>query len=322
MERDPRLLFQAFLFPAQQPHDFWTRRMSKPGVYHPTRWEFLRLLERDRRGDDGDWLVCSECFTLHPKRMFAPYRESIVPWLRHYYEARDSDSRTCRHGRGLRSRPAFNPSGIVELCPCVKMTMSKKRLMEAWLRQKQRRSKKPGPAADFWWHECRHVYGTIEIETKIGLFLYDGTERRRYTDRCVSVGTNISRRPPRVGELGVLLEYRHRYPSSSPESNRSPRRLCPHHNLHGAIQELLRCGATHPKPGQVCLECGDIQYCLYCRTKVLDLRQSEDTAIGLVECSYRVERCLDGAEWPMHTMFPFARRQMPLLHFGPRRYEL
>lgn len=128
---------------------------------------------------------------------------------------------------------------------------------------------------------CRHVDGAIEIETKIGLFLYDGTERRCYTNRCVSVGTNISRRPPRLGELGVLLEYRHRYPSS-PES-RSSRRLCPHHNLHGAIQELLRCGATHPKPGQVCLECGDIQYCRHCRTKVLDLRQSEDTATGLVD---------------------------------------
>ncbi|KAI4106857.1 MAG: hypothetical protein LQ339_002829 [Xanthoria mediterranea] len=151
MERDPRLLFQAFLFPAQQPHDFWTRRMSKPGVYQPTRWEFLRLLERDRWG--GDWLLCSECFTLHPKRMFAPYQESIVPWLRHYYEAHDSDFRTCRHGRGLRSRPAFSPSGIVELCPCVKMTVGKKRLMEAWLRQKQGRSKRKGPAADFWWHD-------------------------------------------------------------------------------------------------------------------------------------------------------------------------
>ncbi|KAI4217786.1 MAG: hypothetical protein LQ349_009028, partial [Xanthoria aureola] len=217
VERDPRLLFQAFLFPAQQPRDFWTRRMSKPCVYQPTRWEFLRLLERDRWGD-SDWLLCSECFTLHPKRMFAPYRKSIVPWLRHYYEAHDSDFRTCRHWRGLRSRPAFSPSGIVELCPCVKMTVGKKRLLEAWLRQKQGRWKKQGPAADFWWHECRHVDGAIEIETKIGLFLYDGTERRRYTNRCVSVGTNVSRRPPRVGELGVLLEYRHRYPSSPASS--------------------------------------------------------------------------------------------------------
>ena len=306
-------LFQAFMLPSEQPHDFQTPQMSKPSVYQPARWEFLRFLERDLA---GKWLLCSECFTLHPKSMFAEFQKSIVPWLKDYYGSCCSDFRTCRHWRkvpGVETRETYSPSGVVDLCPCIKLTIGKKRLIEAWLREKARSNR--SPAADFWWHECRHVYGAIEIDTKIGLFLYDGTERPKYTPRCRTSGTHIFRHLPRVGDLGVLLDYHHRYPSSTKHS--SPRLLCPHQNLHTAIQDLMRCCGTHTHRGTVCEYCKGIQYCLQCRTKVLDLCKHEDRATGIVYCSYQVERCLDGAESPMHTVFPFARRQIPLQKGSP-----
>jgi len=164
-------------------------------------------------------------------------------------------------------------------------------------------------AADFWWHQCRHIYGDIELELQVGLFLYDGTERTRRGLQALISGTNIFTMPPRAGDVGVLLEYRHIYPSASLRT--SPRLLCRHWNLDTAIMDLLQCQETHVSPGTVCPWCKSIQHCQYCRTEVLDLSKAENAA-GIIRCSYRVERCLDNDIWPMQTVFPFARRQVPL----------
>ncbi|KAL8654650.1 MAG: hypothetical protein Q9210_001372 [Variospora velana] len=98
------------------------------------------------------------------------------------------------------------------------MTMGRKLFLEAWLRKKARSSGRP--AADFWWHECRHTYGDIKVNLRIGLFLYDGTESSKY-QKPRPIATNIYSLPPTVGELGVLLEYNHTYPAESQSS--SPR---------------------------------------------------------------------------------------------------
>lgn len=306
LERDTKP-FQAFTFPSEQPHDFHSTRMNKASNYQPARWDFLCFLERDL---NGEWLLCSECFTLHPRRMFAEYRRSIVPWLEDYYTSNSSDFRGCRQGRRTHAEHLIAPthSGIVDLCPCIKITMGQKRLIEDRLREKVR--PKVSPAADFWWHECRHVYGAIEIDIKIRLFLYDGTERRHFNHRCITLGSKVEHEPPLFGHLGVLFEYRHKYPSSPQYS--SPRLLCPHRNLHITIQHLLQCRERHYWPGTVCRRCSELQNCTQCRTKIFDLKQTKDTATGIIDCSYRVERCLDSNLWPMHTIFPFARRQIPL----------
>lgn len=307
--------FEAIALPAEQPSDFQSPRMSRAQVYHPARWEFLRSLERDLK---GKWLLCSECFTLLPRRMFTEYKRSVVPWLKSYYASHDSDYRSCRPGRTQpdgENRIAWAPSGIVDLCPCIKLTMSKKRLIEASLRESAQPSGHKHPAANFWWHECRHTYGDVEIEMRIGLFLYDGTETAKWRIRHWSNTTKIYAFTPEMGELGAIIEYRHTYPSRSQSS--APRLLCPHRNLHIAIQDSLRCRETHTEPGTVCLSCKNLQYCEQCRTKVLDLLKNEDTSTGMISCFYRVERCLDGRSWPMHTVFPFARRQIPLQRQSP-----
>ena len=309
-------LFRRLQFPTEQPLEFQSTRMSKAQIYQPARWEFLRFLERDLK---GKWYLCSECFTLHPRKMFAQYQKSIVPWLKDYYKSKGSDFRSCRHGRKnlcSQRKISFAPSGIVDLCPCIKLTIGKKRQIEARLREGVRKTCSNGrPAADFWWHKCRHIYGDIEIELQIGLFLYDGKESNRFSVKCITTETNILSRPPRVGDLGVLLEYHHTYPSTSLTA--SPRLLCPHRNLDTANQDLLRCRERHVRPGTVCVWCKRIQYCQYCRTKVLDLSKTEDASTGTTCCSYRVERCLDNNLWPMQTVFPFARRQVPLQRRSP-----
>ncbi|KAL9101975.1 MAG: hypothetical protein Q9163_002833 [Psora crenata] len=309
-------LFRGLQLPPEQPLEFQSVRMSKAQFYQPARWEFLRFLERDL---NGKWYLCSECFTLHPRRMFTEYRKSIAPWLKDYYKLKDSDYRSCRHGRKNlcgEKRIAYAPSGIVDLCPCIKMSIGKKRQIEARLREDAWKIHGSNyPAADFWWHTCRQIYGDIELEVRIGLFLYDGTEGTRFRNKNTTSKTNIFNMPPRIGELGVLLEYRHSYPSTSVSI--SPRLLCPHRNLHTAIQDLLQCRETHDRPGRICEWCKGIQYCQYCRTKVLDLNKVENASTGIICCSYRVERCFDNNLWPMQTVFPFARRQVPLQRRSP-----
>jgi hypothetical protein len=61
------------------------------------------------------------------------------------------------------------------------MTIEKKLQIETQLREDARKTHGSDyPAADFWWHQCRHIYGDgdIKIEVRIGLFLYDGKEPR------------------------------------------------------------------------------------------------------------------------------------------------
>ena len=139
----------------------------------------------------------------------------------------------------------------------------------------------------------------------------------------------------------------------------SPRLLCPHRNLVRGIRRLLKCGKTHEKPGTFCKLCRSCQFCQHCRTKVHDLRKLEDidtyknygwilrvggrseessaTTIGslglfsssrrnminmeMVAYSFRVEKCLDDNIWPLHTVFPYARRQIPLDGSSPSPYR-
>lgn len=347
-------IFRKVQLPSEQPRTFRDPEMSKPQVYQPARWEFLHFLERDLK---GTWYLCSECFTLHPPRMYTSW---MVPSFENRYYVRKPENRTCREGRQtLCSRPyyALAPTGIVDLCPCIKLTVGKKHQIEARLREHAWKIHANGrPAADFWWHECRQVYGNVQVELRIGLFLYDGTE---VVDPASlgAHGTWILNWAPRIGHLGALLEYRLTFPSQS--ETESPRLLCPHRYLVKSIELMLKCRETHKKLGTFCESCRNCQFCQQCRTKVHDLRKLENintyknygwilgaggrfeesstSTIGslgllsgsrrnmigtkLVSYSFRVEKCLDGNLWPVHTVFPYARRQVPLDRSSPAPYK-
>ncbi|KAJ5826181.1 hypothetical protein N7474_003319 [Penicillium riverlandense] len=116
--------------------------------YVTPRWQFLTLLENSR------WRLCSKCLKLHPRAAFLP-RE-----LR-----RKPDNRTCNVGE---------LAGIVDLCPCKKLTFRDKMDLVDHLRVRQvtlaaLNSQFGNSVTDrYCWHSCTEQYGPTEL--KVALF--------------------------------------------------------------------------------------------------------------------------------------------------------
>lgn len=112
------------------------------------RWQFINLLENSR------WRVCSRCLKLHPRSAFSG-RE-----LR-----RKAENRTCNVGE---------MAGIVDLCPCKKLTFRDKLDLVDHLRVRQitlraLQSEFGDKVSDrYCWHACTEQYGSTEL--KVALF--------------------------------------------------------------------------------------------------------------------------------------------------------
>ncbi len=141
--------FGGLKMPAEQPFDFQELGMSKPQLYRPDRWGFLRLLEKDL---SSEWSLCSDCFVLRPAHMFADYETSVVPWLKNFYRSKGFKTRSCLHSLSSAASPeiSYSPCGVVDLCPCIKLTPGKKRAIQANLRAVPQ-----GLNKHSWWHQCR-----------------------------------------------------------------------------------------------------------------------------------------------------------------------
>lgn len=111
------------------------------------RWSFLNLLENTR------WKLCSKCLKLHPRDAFAA-RE-----LR-----RKPENRTCNVG---------NLAGIVDLCPCKKLTFRDKLDLADQVRVRQitlqALQSEFGNAVNdrYCWHTCTEQYGPTELKTSL-----------------------------------------------------------------------------------------------------------------------------------------------------------
>ncbi|KAJ5302156.1 hypothetical protein PENANT_c008G00673 [Penicillium antarcticum] len=111
------------------------------------RWSFLTLLENSR------WKLCSMCLKLHPRAAFSP-RE-----LR-----RNPDLRICNVGE---------LAGIVDLCPCKKLTFRDKLDLVDHVRVRQitlqALKSEFGNAVDerYCWHTCTEQYGPTELKTSL-----------------------------------------------------------------------------------------------------------------------------------------------------------
>lgn len=119
------------------------------------RWLFLNLLE------NSSWKLCSKCLKLHPRNAFSS-RE-----LR-----RKPDSRTCNIG---------NLAGIVDLCPCKKLTFRDKLDLADHIRVRQttlealHSESTNEPENRYCWHTCTEQYGPTELKTSLFPELdYDG----------------------------------------------------------------------------------------------------------------------------------------------------
>lgn len=106
-------------------------------IGYSLRWELLCLLE------DARWLICPGCIKLHPANTFASHSRAT--------EFRTS--RECFYGPG---------TGIVEICPCIRLTFGDKLKLVAQLESSEKKA--PGTEnSESFWHECLAVRGTETV---------------------------------------------------------------------------------------------------------------------------------------------------------------
>ena len=122
------------------PIEYVKKEYTRPDwvTGHSLRWELLCLLE------DARWLICPHCIKLHPTNTFALHSRAT--------EFRTS--RQCFYGPY---------TGIVEICPCIRMTFGDKLKLVAQLESsggKARTEDSP------FWHECLTVRGTETVLTQ------------------------------------------------------------------------------------------------------------------------------------------------------------
>ncbi|CAI7632548.1 unnamed protein product [Penicillium manginii] len=112
------------------------------------RWQFITLLENSR------WRTCSKCLKLHPRTAFSS-REI----------RRKAENRTCNVGE---------LAGIVDLCPCKKLTFRDKLDLIDHLRVRKislraLNSQFGNTVSDrYCWHSCTEQYGPTQL--KMSLF--------------------------------------------------------------------------------------------------------------------------------------------------------
>lgn len=305
--------FTGVKLPVEQPEGFTSNQMSRPEFYQPERWQFLLFLQADLK---EQWLLCSECFTLHPKHMFLAYERSL-PGLQYDCKFKTPEIRTCRHGRTnciLEREIALAPSGVVDLCPCIKLTIAKKREIEARLHEIAMLAYgQPHPVAHMGWHVCQHTYGDLRVELRISLYLNDAS---RTLDIASSIPPSTRNFPPLpygADRLRVRIDYRHTVaPGAGFEAGDCPRMLCPHQNVEKNFYRLMRFFRLHDPKTKFQGQCKHIHHCSYCPSRVHSLRDVEWHSDGSMSSTYTIDRCLDDSSWPMQTVFPYARRQLAL----------
>lgn len=269
-------LFDDLRLPAELPQNNWPRFTANdwPLMYQADRWKFLCLLQKDSR----HWLACSDCFILHPAQWFGQTEVAVWPLKRSWPQCRPP---TLDHLP--RSKV---PRGIVDLCPCIKLTQGKKRTLLAYLQQRHQEQEHPGlrgvgaclpPASGPWWHECRAVYSTGLVGTKLHPYLLEN------------------------GGLGVITEYT--YYRNLGTIKPLLRVACPHYYLDNWRSNLFFHEHLHSF-NLPCKTCVQSRQCRYCSTRVI-----KATEVRELEYSYfstiSTERILSDHFWNHQIGFPF-----------------
>ena len=264
--------------PAEQPSNIQESSMSEPQLYQPERWRFLRLLEKDLF---DKWQLCFDCFILHPVNVFVKPKTSLVPWLKNYGGLLQNPPRNCRHlshAAAAQDACSHSPRGVIDVCPCHKLTPGKKRRVLTKLRTLEQSQDNQR-----WWHMCRHIYGDITLEIKLGF---------------ISFGEDA--------ELGLVIDYKYVSPSDS--SSVSPRMLCPHIALDTLIKTFSQCRELHSEH-IVCTRCKELQHCKICHSTLFRFIKATNSTSAMTSYTVSVERQLTAKLWNEHTIFPFAGKR-------------
>lgn len=252
---------------AETPSNFQEENASHPLGYQVDRWIFLCVLEREMW---DRWALCSCCLKFHPKGQF-PEAELRLP----------PEKRACRSRPPLTAENGWGnwgwPMGIVNLCPCLKLTPGTRQRLRAYVRGAGGLTANAALAPP-WWHQCRKVYGDVEIQVALNPFV------------CQD------------GALGVVTRYHY---SFSPRSaTLSPRLCCPHRNLDTWVNDVLTCQATHPGRAS-CPTCKVLTRCRYCGTSMGGLTKRGASTDSRISCTFWTERMLDDDIWYAQIVFPF-----------------
>ncbi|KAL1964196.1 hypothetical protein VTN77DRAFT_7154 [Rasamsonia byssochlamydoides] len=187
------------------------------------RWKLLRMLE------NGKWRSCSKCLKLHPRSAFSSKELKRPP-----------NTRTCNLG---------DFAGVVDLCPCKKLTFRDKLDLVDHLREREHLMELPTGVIGnrsrerYLWHSCTAIYGTTEI--KIDIF-------------------------PEIDEAGRLMvrtEY-HMYvePSRLGEHQHiTPRFGCAHRSMDLWLSSVCQTLYCH-RYDSFCAACKRISVCSTCET--------------------------------------------------------
>lgn len=135
-------------------------------------------------------MVCSKCFKLHSQCQFAEEELPREPQERLSY-SRPPPIAQNQWG-GLHS-----PRGVVDLCPCIKLTIGKRRSTIAYLRTVGVHSTVRPVNGPRCCHECRKCYKDIEIQVKVNPFLRQdgelGADLLLFLDREDASGSFLDR---------------------------------------------------------------------------------------------------------------------------------
>lgn len=188
------------------------------------RWEFLNLLE------DNRWRICSRCLKLHPRNTFS---------LRELQ--RKPEARKCNLG---------DLAGIVDLCPCKKLTFRDKLDLVDHLHSRKKSMAlmadpfySNGASEPYCWHSCIVDYGSIEIRSDIFPMLDENDGLLIHTEYQLSTS------PGQLGKAECM----------------TPRFGCPHRSIDlwlSSVCQTTICQIQEP----FCLACSRIMACSYCDT--------------------------------------------------------
>ncbi|OKL56816.1 hypothetical protein UA08_07959 [Talaromyces atroroseus] len=216
------------------------------------RWKLVERLE------DGKWLACSQCLKLHPRTAFPPKE------LR-----RSPTTRMCNLGES---------AGLVDLCPCVKLTFQDKANLVKHLRQRELLTRLPssifgsrGYDERYLWHSCTASYGSTDL--KIGIYpeLRDD------------------------GKLYIRTEYRMEMEPNmlGKEKHISPRFGCAHRSMDLWLYSVSQTLYCH-RYDTFCSACKQISGCSRCDTtlKTPQRRPHHCPETNKVSYFFWTQRCL------------------------------
>ncbi|PYH48243.1 uncharacterized protein BP01DRAFT_371812 [Aspergillus saccharolyticus JOP 1030-1] len=219
------------------------------------RWQLINLLE------DGRWRACSKCLKLHLRSSFPP-RE-----LR-----RKSDDRACNLG---------SSAGIVDLCPCKKLTFQDKTDLVQLLKTRQKsvnalalRFGSGVRQERFCWHSCRENYGSTQLEIAIYPELDQDDLLRIHTEYHMTTGT---------GQLGR-------------EESITPRFGCAHRSVDLWLSSVCQTTVCRLYDSH-CASCQRISVCNTCNSSLRCPRKQPcrvDEVIDKATYHFWTERCLGG----------------------------